>query len=391
MPACVTAMQFDTPAADRAHQRLLGRSIEAGLVAARIKEHGEQAAGLPSPCPATLPELDILIAEGRQARDELVLSVGPWLSTLVDRHARHPGIDRDDMMMVALEAALIAADKWDYERSTFMTWCTVWVDGACNEAASVELGRNLAPAGTTQAARRDGREVPATAGAPRLAGLWRGGHTGDLELPSSGHDPTGDAAEKAREAAQHHANLTALRQAIQELTPSQRTVVEMHSGLLPAGPASLREIQAATGMSVRAVQAQELAAHRALAWAIEGRSEARPERVLTDLVDRTGHRVREGQWVRVDIGQKQFHGWVSKDPQRRRFTLTMPDGVTAGLSYALAERAITRATQPEPARSVGIGRAILRQQIPDEPGIDPDNTVAPATTPPCGTYTPIDL
>lgn len=179
------------PAVERETE--LGRRIEAGVLARAVLE-GHRA----PPCVCTVEELRALERDGRQAREELVLTNLGLVAMVVAEVARADD-SREDLGQAGVLGLLEAVDRFDHQRDNrFAAYALTWIRNLVRRA-QVAHGSGFLPPHRVRQVRRaryaqnllsqqQGREVSlyqaaVAAGVPRQAVVddFHGGAMTELE------------------------------------------------------------------------------------------------------------------------------------------------------------------------------------------------------------------
>ena len=180
----------------------LAKRVEAGLLAQEILEGGA-AHGT-----ATVEELRILVEEGRQARDDLVLSHLGLVKVIAGEAARRRRTPFADLFQEGCVAIQQAVMSYDWRKGPFGPYAGMWVRAAVRRAG---------PSGWVPI---DGLEV---------------------EDPAPGHDPETSAVHEG------------LAQVLRMIPATQQEILRMRSGW-DGQPCTRKEIASRMGLTVSKVR-----------------------------------------------------------------------------------------------------------------------------------------
>ena len=262
-----------TPLLEPEQERLLARTIEAGVLAGHLLASGER------PVPATSDELDTLVRAGERAYQHFLLANVRLVGLLASREARKTGLPTDELFQEGFVALADALQRFDPARGRFSTFATVRIRQHLAEAAATRFGELALPASRALGLRRARRwaevlgqergrslaadELAAALGRPAEATRRLLDYRAPVAVDAAAEiiaDPVAvdpDAAIYARQ----------FRRVLNQLDAGEAEVLRLRYGITTGEPVGVVETAAALGLSpssVRRLERRGLAALRAL-------------------------------------------------------------------------------------------------------------------------------
>lgn len=257
-------METHTPLLTHAEERALARAIEAGVLAAAVRDHRG-----PHPVPAHDRELAALECEGDRAWHRLATANTKLVWLVVVPVSRRTGVDADELFQEGYLGLLESMQRYDHTRDArFATFALPWIRMRVMNAAATNLGSIGLSAGrariwrrilavearlTAQLGRRpDDAEVGEESGDdPGAVRRWRA-YTPPEPLPEQA-----EIAQPDRGPALPIAQLGRL---VRGLPADHRAVILRRFGLGGHAAMTLAEVAAVLGVSESTVRRRELAA-----------------------------------------------------------------------------------------------------------------------------------
>lgn len=251
-----------TSTRSRRDEAELARRIEAGVLAAAVRSGGVRIES-----DASEAELALLVAEGEQARDEIVTENQRLVWLVVNPVASRTGLGREELYQEGCLGLLEAVQRFDPATGSFATFALHWIRLRVHNAAATRFGAlGLPPKRARQWWRVQGAlarlwnapgaqvevariaeelQLPVTTVADLLAWQAAAHVQAEDDLARVGHDRSGD---------HRVAELLALVEGV------ERLILECRFGLGEVPPQSYAGVAQVVGLSEATVRRRERAA-----------------------------------------------------------------------------------------------------------------------------------